>query len=135
MALLDIAELQARLRQFSDERDWNRFHTPKNLVMALAGEVGELSAVLQWVEGDEAAEAAAEGGRLRNELIDEMADVMIYLARLADVADVELSDAVEAKLLRNEQRFPSQAIVTRSGVEGRGHAEGQGQADRRLEGS
>ncbi len=70
------------------------------------------------VDGDEAIGAAAEGGTLRGEIIDEMADVMIYLARLADVVDVDLSDAVEAKILRNEQRFPSQVIPTRSGVGG-----------------
>ena len=86
MATLDIAELQAQLRRFSAARDWERFHTPKNLAMALVGEAGELAAVLQWAEGSEAVAAVAEGGDLRGDFADEMADVMIYLARLADVA-------------------------------------------------
>ncbi|MCY3608280.1 MAG: nucleotide pyrophosphohydrolase [Acidimicrobiaceae bacterium] len=123
MTLLDVAQLQARLRQFSEDRDWNRFHTPKNLVMALAGEAGELAAVLQWVDGHEATEATAEGGGLRNELTDEMADVMIYLARLADVVDVDLNDAVGAKLLRNEQRFPSQVDPDRPETVGSGEGD------------
>lgn len=106
MALLDVANLQARLREFADHRDWNRFHTPKNLTMAIAGEAGELAAVLQWVESHEAAAATAEGGQLRDEMVDEIADVMIYLARLVDVTGVDLNAAVEAKILRNETRFP-----------------------------
>ncbi len=102
--------------------------------MALAGEAGELSAVLQWLDRDEAIDAVAEGGNLRGELIDEMADVMIYLACLADVVNVDLSDAVEAKLLRNEQRFPRQAIVTRSSIEGRGDVDEPGRAESGTDG-
>lgn len=106
MAVLDIDALQMLLRDFAERRNWNQFHTPKNLAMAVAGEAGELAAVLQWVEGSAAFVAVAAGGELRGDLADEMADVMIYLARLADVAGIDLADAVESKMARNEIRFP-----------------------------
>jgi NTP pyrophosphatase (non-canonical NTP hydrolase) len=70
------------------------------------GEAGELAAVLQWADGEEAVAAVADGGELRGDFADEMADVMIYLARLADVADIDLCAAVESKMERNEHRFP-----------------------------
>ena len=98
MNLLDITKLQQHLRAFSDARDWDRFHTPKNLTMALVGEAGELAAVLQWIDGAEALEEIGDGGRVRQDFMDEMADVMIYLARLADVTGVDLDAAVRSKM-------------------------------------
>jgi len=97
MSLLEITELQDRLREFAERRNWTPLHTPKNLAMAIAGEAGELVAVLQWEDG-----AAMLGGSdllaaVHQDLADEMADVMIYLARLADVANVDLCRAVEEK--------------------------------------
>ncbi|MCP5026839.1 MAG: nucleotide pyrophosphohydrolase [Actinomycetia bacterium] len=104
--MLDITALQAHLRLFAAARDWDQFHTPKNLAMAIAGEAGELAAVLQWVEGSEALDLVTEGGELADDFADEMADVMIYLARLADMTGIDLAGAVEAKMARNELRFP-----------------------------
>ncbi|MEV8631939.1 nucleotide pyrophosphohydrolase [Streptosporangium sp. NPDC051023] len=100
-----LEDLTDRLRRFAQDRDWERFHTPKNLAMALAGEVGELLAELQWLTPEEAAtvmddEAAAK--RLRSE----MADVMTYLVRLADVLEVDLVEATHAKIDENDERFP-----------------------------
>ncbi|MEV0589026.1 nucleotide pyrophosphohydrolase [Nonomuraea sp. NPDC050310] len=94
-----------RVRRFADERDWHRYHTPKNLAMALAGEVGELLAELQWLTPDEAATVMDDpdaAARLRSEL----ADVQIYLVRLADVLGVDLIEASHAKIDVNEGRFP-----------------------------
>ena len=105
-ALVDIAGLQRLMRAFTAARGWKRFHTPKNLAMALVGEAGELAAVLQWVDGAECEAAVAVGGGLRQDLLDEMADVMIYLAQLADVIDADLDAAVRGKMARNEERFP-----------------------------
>jgi len=101
----DIGRLQATLRDFAAERDWEKFHTPKNLAMALAGEVGELLAEFQWLTPDQAAAAmgdAAKADAIRGEL----ADVMIYLVRLADVLEVDLVGAAYAKIDRNQERFP-----------------------------
>jgi NTP pyrophosphatase (non-canonical NTP hydrolase) len=96
--------LAARLREFQAARDWEQFHTPKNLAMALAGEVGELLAELQWLTPDESArvmEDADAGARVRSEL----ADVTIYLVSLADALGVDLVRAAHAKLSESEQRY------------------------------
>lgn len=90
------------LREFAAEREWGRFHTPKNLAMALAGEAGELLAELQWLTPEESASLGAEE---LNAVGAEMADVLIYLCRLADVLGVDLLDAAHAKVAANAQRY------------------------------
>ncbi|RLP96474.1 nucleotide pyrophosphohydrolase [Micromonospora sp. CV4] len=93
------------LRQFAEERDWQQFHTPKNLAMALAGEVGELLAELQWLTPEQAAAVMDEpeaGARVRAEI----GDVMIYLTRLADVLGIDLEEAARAKLAEVAVRYP-----------------------------
>jgi dCTP diphosphatase len=96
--------LQARIREFARERDWEQFHTPKNLAMALSGEVGELLEIFQWLTPEQS-EAVMQGSRA-DDVEDELADVLIYLFRLSDVLGVDLETAAGAKLTRNEQRFP-----------------------------
>ncbi|MEU4568366.1 nucleotide pyrophosphohydrolase [Micromonospora sp. NPDC023956] len=93
------------LRRFADERDWGQFHTPKNLAMALAGEVGELLAELQWLTPEESARVMTDpeaGGRVRAEI----GDVMIYLVRLADALGVDLVEAATDKLADSARRYP-----------------------------
>lgn len=102
---MDLSGLAARLRSFAAARGWERYHTPKNLVMALSGEVGELTALFQWLTPDESAAASADA-ELSANVLDEVADVLIYLVRLADVLGVDLIAAAEAKIERNEVRFP-----------------------------
>jgi dCTP diphosphatase len=92
--------LRDRLRVFADERSWQRFHTPKNLTTAIAGEAGELAAVLQWAAPEE--DLAGYIG----ELEDEIADVLIYLVRLCDVAGIDPIAAASRKIDRNAERFP-----------------------------
>ncbi|MDA3647439.1 nucleotide pyrophosphohydrolase [Saccharopolyspora indica] len=94
--------IRDRLRDFAAARDWEQYHTPKNLAMALSGEAGELAAELQWLDGAPGPVA----GPLKERLADEAADVLIYLIRLADVAGIDLVDAANAKIDRNETRFP-----------------------------
>jgi NTP pyrophosphatase (non-canonical NTP hydrolase) len=101
----DLAALTARLAAFADERDWGQFHTPKNLVMALAGEVGELTAEFQWLTADESAAVMADEGHA-NRVRAEIGDVMIYLTRLAAVLDIDLVDAANAKLDTAGRRYP-----------------------------
>lgn len=100
-----LGELAELLRTFARARDWEQYHTPKNLVMALAGEVGELVACFQWLTAEESAhimEHSAEANAVESEL----ADVLQYLIRLADVLQVNLADAVRKKVRVNERRFP-----------------------------
>ncbi|KXK63204.1 nucleotide pyrophosphohydrolase [Micromonospora rosaria] len=104
-----IAELADRLRLFAEERDWQQFHTPKNLAMALSGEVGELLAELQWLTPQESARVMVDpvaGGRVRAE----MGDVMIYLVRLADVLGIDLVQAATDKLTDAARRYPVERV-------------------------
>ncbi len=107
MAQDQMAVLKARLRQFAAVRDWDQFHTPKNLAMALVGEAGELAAQFQWLDGEQ---SGALQPRMREAVAHEMADVLIYLVRLADKLDVDLLQAAVAKMDLNEQRYPSELV-------------------------
>jgi NTP pyrophosphatase (non-canonical NTP hydrolase) len=102
---MTLADLATRQRAFAAARDWERYHTPKNLVMALSGEVGELSELFQWLTPDEA-DAAMADPAVADAVRDELADVLLYLVRLADVLGVDLVAAGHAKIDRNEHRFP-----------------------------
>lgn len=101
----DLDYLAQRLRVFADERDWQQFHNPKNLAMALAGEVGELLAELQWLTPEESSQVMHDPGRA-GRLRAEIGDVMIYLARLADVLGVDLVEAALIKLSDSARRYP-----------------------------
>jgi NTP pyrophosphatase (non-canonical NTP hydrolase) len=99
-----LEELAVRLREFAAVRDWEQFHTPKNLAMALAGEVGELLAELQWLTPEQTAQIMEDpeaAARMRSEL----GDVTIYLVRLADRLGVDLMGAAQAKLAQSERRY------------------------------
>jgi dCTP diphosphatase len=101
---VEINALQKQLQKFADERDWDQFHSVRNLVLALLGEAGELAEVLQWVSDDEINSFLEAGGRQR--LSEELADVLIYLVRLADKAGVDLESAVSDKLASNGEKYP-----------------------------
>lgn len=101
--------LTAAVRRFADDRDWAQFHTPKNLVMALVGEVGELIEHFQWLTPDESAEVMQDHTRARR-IAEELADVLIYLVRLADVLGVDLLDAARTKLDANARRYPADRV-------------------------
>jgi NTP pyrophosphatase (non-canonical NTP hydrolase) len=100
-----LEHLTQRLRAFADERDWGQFHTPKNLVMAAAGEMGELVAEFQWLTPEQSAAIMGDpdaAPKIRAEL----GDVMIYLTRLADVLGVDLVQAALDKLDHSAHRYP-----------------------------
>lgn len=92
------------MRDFSNARDWGQFHDPKSLILALMGEVGELSELFQWLPAAEAADVAAEEP-LHTRVGEELADVLLYLVRLADVLGIDLAQAANAKLTDSESRF------------------------------
>jgi NTP pyrophosphatase (non-canonical NTP hydrolase) len=101
----DLVTLRDAMRRFTAERDWQRFHDPKSLLLALVGEVGELSEIFQWLPADEAAEIASRHP-LRRDVEDELADVLLYLVRLADVLEVDLAAAAGAKMMSNAVKHP-----------------------------
>jgi dCTP diphosphatase len=98
-----LEELTRLVRDFALARHWDEFHLPKNLAMALAGEAGELLALFQWLTPEQAKHVMSDSGQ---EVRDELADVLHYTLRLADVLDVDLADALRAKLATNAQRYP-----------------------------
>lgn len=99
----ELKRLSEQLARFSDERDWDRYHTPKNLVMALMNEVGELMEHFQWKTPEQSVDLDEET-RLRVRL--ELADVFIYLVRLADRLDVDLYRAAQDKIAINARKYP-----------------------------
>jgi NTP pyrophosphatase (non-canonical NTP hydrolase) len=101
----DLIALSDRLREFAVARDWEKFHTPKNLSSALSVEASELLEIFQWLTPEESS-AVMVDDKNRAAVLDEMADVLIYLVRMADVLDVDLVVAANAKVSRNETRFP-----------------------------
>jgi dCTP diphosphatase len=101
---MDLEVLRQRLEAFASDREWDQFHSTRNLLLALVGEVGELSELLQWVGDDGVHEFLSSGGRER--LGEELADVLIYVVRLADKSGVHLNAAIEAKLKSNAAKYP-----------------------------
>ncbi len=113
----DLTALRDAMRAFTDARDWARFHDPKSLILALVGEVGELAELFQWLPAEDARELAATEP-LRTRVGEELADVLLYLVRLADVLDVDLGAAAAAKLLDAEDRFSSAEYQGRAPTKG-----------------
>lgn len=102
---MDIASIQHELRQFAAERDWEQFHSPKNLAIALAVEASELLERFQWLTEDES-RALPDRPADYEAVVEELADVMIYLLRLADRLGVDLDRAVPDKIRKNAAKYP-----------------------------
>jgi len=100
----EIESLKSEIRAFADARNWEIFHTPKNLSMAIAGEAGELVAEFQWLTAQESMKRSLSTEKL-SEIEMEIADVAIYLFRLTDVLGVNLADVMRKKMAINESRF------------------------------
>jgi len=109
MSMADLTEIRDRMREFTRSRDWERFHDPKSLTLALVGEVGELAELLQWLPADDVVRMA-EDQQLNARLGEEISDVLIYLVRLADVLSVDLPKAVASKISAAESRFPASEV-------------------------
>jgi len=103
--LVDVDGLARALSAFARERNWEQFHSPKNLVMALTGEVGELSELFQWMTEADSRVACSDPQRAQA-VGDELADVLLYLVRLADVLGVDLNAAAVHKLETNAANYP-----------------------------
>jgi dCTP diphosphatase len=98
-----LGELSLKLKDFAATRDWVQFHSPKNLAMAISGEAGELLEHFQWLTQQQSQQINDEK---KQQVAYEMADILIYLLRLAERLDVDLISAVHEKMAINEKRFP-----------------------------
>lgn len=105
--IVDLQELKIQLRQFADKRDWNQFHSPKNLAMALSVEVAELLEHFQWLSEEESCNLPPA---IKSEVAEEIADVQIYLVRLADKLGIDILDSAEVKLQSNNQKYPTSRV-------------------------
>jgi NTP pyrophosphatase (non-canonical NTP hydrolase) len=106
--MTELDDLKQRLRDFAAVRDWEQFHTPKNLAMALVAEAAEVVEHFQWLT---AAESQALDPAKRAEVALELADVLLYLVLLADSLDIDLADVAHRKISLNEKRFPPPSIA------------------------
>jgi NTP pyrophosphatase (non-canonical NTP hydrolase) len=100
----EFSNLSSAIRAFAKARDWEQFHTPKNLAMAITGEAGELAAEFQWLKAEDSMLDSLSPEKLEAISL-EIADVQIYLLRLADVLGVDILDVVKKKIQINEKRF------------------------------
>ncbi len=102
-----LEQIKATLQKFADDRDWDQFHSPKNLSMALSVEASELVECFQWLTEAQSQNLSPEQ---RQAVIDEMADVQIYLLRLATKLDVNLLEAAEQKIVKNAEKYPADKV-------------------------
>ena len=103
----DLTTIRDTVRAFVDERDWDQFHTPKNLASALCVEAAELLEHFQWLHTGSADELGA--GKLK-QVSHEMADVLVYLVRVADKLNINLGAAVEEKMILNRVKYPADKV-------------------------
>ena len=108
-----LADLKIRVLAFARERDWEQFHSPKNLSMALAAEAAELMEHFLWTESTPSHDRAQEPAR-RCEIEEELADVVIYALEFANITGIDLAAAVEAKLAANASKYPIEKARGRS---------------------
>ncbi|MBX3626331.1 MAG: nucleotide pyrophosphohydrolase [Rhizobacter sp.] len=109
---MNLTDMQAALRHFAAERDWQPFHTPKNLSTALMVEAAELAEIFQWMTPEQSQQASLDPER-KTRIADELADVLLYLLQVADHCEVDLARATAHKLARNAERFPPVRTIPR----------------------
>ncbi len=112
-ATTTVESLKEAVRRFADARDWGQFHSPKNLVMALAIETAELMEHFLWMDGDASRQVTQEATR-RQAVADELADVANLVFNLSHVLQIDLSQAIADKMVRNEQKYPVERFRGRS---------------------
>lgn len=103
--LLDLESIQQQLREFAEKRDWQKFHNPKNLAMALSVEAAELVEIFQWLTEAESANVATDT-KLKQDAAHELADILLYAIRLADTLKIDLTTAINEKIQINHRNYP-----------------------------
>jgi len=104
-----VADLRTVVRQFVAEREWQPFHSPKNLSASIAIEAAELMEIFQWLTPEESQETAHDPSTLRH-VREELADVLIYCIALANALDVDLSESVRDKMAANATKYPVERV-------------------------
>lgn len=107
MPTKDFYQLQTKIREFAEDRDWDQFYSPKNLAMALGAEAGEILDQFRWLTQAESSNPSPEK---RQEIADEIADVLILLIRLAEKLEIDPIEAAFQKIEKNEERYPADAV-------------------------
>ena len=110
-----IGELSRLVAEFIHNRDWNKYHTPKNLALSISIEAAEIMELFQWVTNEEATENVHNDPSLKKALEDEIADVMIYLISMANTCNINIGQAIRSKLVGNEKRFPVEVVTGKLG--------------------
>ena len=105
---MNLNKIQQRIQKFSDDRNWDSFHNPKNLVMALNGEVGELNEIFQWLDFEESMNLPDD---VLEHTKEEVADIAIYLLRICMKLDINLEDAILNKMTKNEAKYPVESSM------------------------
>lgn len=105
--MTELEQLRLKLREFAAERDWDQFHSPKNLAMALSVEASELVECFQWLTEEQSRSLSAQQLAA---VTDEIADIQLYLIRLADKLDVDIRRAVSEKFKKNEAKYPADKV-------------------------
>ncbi|MHA1213954.1 MAG: nucleotide pyrophosphohydrolase [Candidatus Hodarchaeales archaeon] len=108
-------ELQKLVSDFIENRDWTKYHTPKNLAMSIAIEAAELMEIFQWLTNPEAQEIALSDEETRAKIKDEIADVVIYCLSLCERTNINLEEAIRKKMQKNEKRFPTHIVSGKLG--------------------
>lgn len=104
---LDIKQLKKKIQKFAVERDWVKFHTPKNIAMALSVEAAELLEHFQWLEPKESTCLAP---KKKKQVADELSDVIVYAIRLAGLLDINLESSIKKKMLQNAKKYPKDLV-------------------------
>lgn len=103
----DFEAIAHALRRFANERDWDQFHSPKNLAMALNVEAGELLEHFQWLTPEQSQNLPADK---RARVAEEIADIQAYLIRIADKLEIDIQDAFELKMRQNTAKYPAEKV-------------------------
>ncbi len=103
--IIYIDELKIELKKFAENRGWTKFHSPKNIAMAIAGEVGELLEILQWMTEQES-RMVKDDADLKQQISYELADILLYAIQMADVLDINLNKALYDKIQINDIKYP-----------------------------
>lgn len=104
---MNIELIQEIIQKFSDDRGWNKYHSPKNLTMALSGETGELVEIFQWLTEEESFKL---DDKQKIKAQDEIADIAIYLLKLSKSLDINLEEAILEKMKKNEEKYPIELV-------------------------